>query len=77
MDTPILTCYSFLAFALGLDSRQATLFSRATGPAMVGLSVGVLVFAGSGLDYPGYSGPSFNPARCVAYSVARKDWDSK
>lgn len=65
-----------MAFALGLDPRQATLFSPAVGPALVGLSVGLLIFAGAGLGFPGYSGPSFNPGRCLAYSVARNGWDS-
>ncbi|KAH7116454.1 aquaporin-like protein [Dactylonectria macrodidyma] len=66
----------FLAFALGLDPRQATLFSPAVGPALVGLSVGILIFAAGGLGFSGYSGPSFNPGRCLAYSVARNNWES-
>ncbi|KAH8596180.1 aquaporin-like protein [Bisporella sp. PMI_857] len=67
----------FLAFALGLDPRQATLFSPAVGPALVGLSVGMLIFAAGGLGFPGYSGPSFNPGRCLAYSVARNNWENQ
>ena len=65
-----------LSFALGLDPRQATLFSPTVGPALVGLSVGMLIFASAGLGFSGYSGPSFNPARCLAFSVARNNWDS-
>ncbi|KIN09121.1 hypothetical protein OIDMADRAFT_48950 [Oidiodendron maius Zn] len=67
----------FLAFALGLDPRQATLFSPTVGPALVGLSVGMLIFASAGLGFSGYSGPSFNPARCLAFSVARNNWDNQ
>ncbi|KAJ8102406.1 aquaporin-like protein [Lipomyces tetrasporus] len=67
----------FLAFGIGLDPRQAQLFGPSIGPAMVGVTVGVLIFASAGLGFPGYSGPSFNPGRCLAYSVARHDFENQ
>ncbi|KAK9352811.1 aquaporin-like protein [Lipomyces doorenjongii] len=67
----------FLAFGVGLDPRQAQLFGPSIGPAMVGITVGVLIFTAAGLGFPGYSGPSFNPGRCLAYSVARRDFENQ
>ncbi|KAK9311746.1 aquaporin-like protein [Lipomyces starkeyi] len=67
----------FLAFGVGLDPRQAQLFGPTLGPAMVGITLGVMIFSSAGLGFAGYSGPSFNPGRCLAFSVARLDFENQ
>ncbi|KAK1751409.1 aquaporin-like protein [Echria macrotheca] len=61
-----------LAFGVGLDPRQALLFGPKLGPLLVGVSLGLTSFAGSGM-IPGYPGAQMNPARCFACGVARRD----
>ncbi len=60
-----------LAFGNGFDPRQALLFGPRLGPLLVGASVGVVAFAGSGM-IPGYAS-GLNPARCFAFGIARQD----
>ncbi|KAK9318757.1 aquaporin-like protein [Lipomyces orientalis] len=67
----------FMAFGVGLDPRQAQLFGPSIGPAMVGVTVGVLIFTSAGLGFAGFSGPSLNPGMCLAYSVARRDFENQ
>ncbi|KAF2429798.1 aquaporin-like protein [Tothia fuscella] len=62
----------FLSFGVGLDPRQALLFGPTLGPLFVGMSLGLVSFASSGVA-PGYSGAGMNPARCFAFAIARKD----
>ncbi|KAI9731042.1 MAG: hypothetical protein M1834_005505 [Cirrosporium novae-zelandiae] len=60
-----------LAFGVGLDPRAAENFGP-LGPPLVGLSLGLVTFAGSNLvANGGYTGPSINPTRCFAFAVAR------
>ncbi|KAK0732163.1 aquaporin-like protein [Lasiosphaeris hirsuta] len=61
-----------LAFGVGLDPRQALLFGPRFGPLLVGATVGVMSFAGSGM-IRGYAGASLNPARCFALGIVRRD----
>ncbi|EJT76744.1 hypothetical protein GGTG_06660 [Gaeumannomyces tritici R3-111a-1] len=62
----------FLAYGVGLDPRQAALFGPRLGPLLVGVSLGIVTFATSGMA-PGYAGAQINPARCLAYGIARGD----
>ncbi|KAH8820857.1 aquaporin-like protein [Xylogone sp. PMI_703] len=66
-------CLVFLAFGVGLDPRQATLFGPKLGPLLVGSSLGLVTFASVGIA-PGYPGANVNPNRCLAYAVARRDF---
>ncbi|KIW05788.1 uncharacterized protein PV09_03643 [Verruconis gallopava] len=59
----------YLAFGLGLDPRNKSNFSPATGPFLVGLSSAVALFAG-GISMRGYYGLSCNPARCLGLMSA-------
>ena len=63
----------FLAFGLALDPRQQKLFGPFAGPMAVGVSLGLVSFASSGL-VPGFTGASMNPARCFAFAVARRNF---
>ena len=63
----------FLAFGVALDPRQQKLFGPLAGPLGVGVSLGLVSFAGSGL-VPGYTGASMNPGRCFAFAVARANF---
>ncbi|KAI9703954.1 MAG: hypothetical protein M1820_005736 [Bogoriella megaspora] len=63
----------FLAFGIGLDPRQARLFGL-NGPLLVGLSLGLVTFAGSNIA-PGYTGAAMNPARCFAFAVASSNFE--
>lgn len=62
----------FLAFGVGFDPRQALFFGPRFGPLLVGMSLGLLTFATSGIA-PGYAGAQMNPARCFAYGIVRRD----
>ncbi|KAI9733875.1 MAG: hypothetical protein M1834_002530 [Cirrosporium novae-zelandiae] len=60
-----------LAFGVALDPRAVKNFGP-LGPALVGLSLGLVTFAGSkAVANGGYPGPSVNPTRCFAFAVAR------
>ena len=63
----------FLAFGVALDPRQQKLFGPLAGPLAVGVTLGLVSFAGSGL-VPGYTGASMNPTRCFAFAVARSNF---
>ena len=63
----------FLAFGVALDPRQQKLFGPLAGPLAVGVALGLISFAGSGL-VPGYTGASMNPTRCFAFAVARSNF---
>ncbi|KAL7786977.1 aquaporin-like protein [Trichoderma ceciliae] len=62
----------FLSFGVGLDPRQAALFGPRMGPLLVGASLGLVSFSTSGI-IPGYAGAQMNPARCLAFGIARRD----
>lgn len=62
----------FLAYGVGLDPRQALLFGPRLGPLLVGMSLGLVSFASTGMA-PGYTGAQMNPARCFAFGIARRD----
>ena len=66
----------FLAFGVGLDPREAEMFGPRLGPLFVGCSLGLVSFASSGL-VPRYTGASMNPARCLAFAIARDDYKGK
>lgn len=42
------------------------------GPALVGVSLGLVTFATSGI-IPGYAGAQMNPAKCFGNGIARMD----
>lgn len=63
----------FLGFGTGLDPRQGLVFGPQLGPLLVGLGLGVVTSATSGIA-EGYSGANMNPARCLALSAARGDF---
>ena len=63
----------FLAFGVALDPRQQKLFGPLAGPLAVGVALGLVSFAGSGLVL-GFTGASMNPARCFAFAVARSNF---
>lgn len=52
------------------------MFGPRLGPLFVGCSLGLVSFANSGL-VPGYSGASVNPARCLAFAIARGDFEGR
>ncbi|KAM0715336.1 hypothetical protein Q7P37_008834 [Cladosporium fusiforme] len=60
----------FLAFGVGLDPRQGKVFGPALSPFLVGLTLGFATLA-SAIARPGYTGVSFNPARCMGLMVAK------
>ena len=58
---------------VGLDPRQQLLFGPQLGPALVGLVLGLITAATSGIA-PGYPGPSMMPSRCLGLSIARGNY---
>ncbi|KAK5661082.1 hypothetical protein OQA88_10972 [Cercophora sp. LCS_1] len=62
----------FLAFGVGLDPRQTLFFGPRHGPVLVGMSLGLVAFASSGM-IPGYTGAQMIPARCMAFGIVRRD----
>ncbi|KAK3706737.1 hypothetical protein LTR37_012582 [Vermiconidia calcicola] len=60
----------FIAFGVGLDPRQAKVFGAALAPILVGSSLALATLAGSIVNR-GYSGVSFNPARCIGLMTAK------
>ncbi|KAK5728208.1 hypothetical protein LTR17_012113 [Elasticomyces elasticus] len=62
----------FTAFGVGLDPRQGKVFGPALSPILVGLTLGFSTLASSFVK-PGYSGNSFNSARCLGLMVAKGD----
>ncbi len=66
----------FLGIGTGLDPRQGLVFGPQLGPLLVGLSLGIVTSATTDIA-AGYAGANLNPARCVALSVARGNFDSE
>ncbi|KAK3325354.1 aquaporin-like protein [Apodospora peruviana] len=64
-----------LAIGNGLDPRQQQLYGPRIGPLLVGLSMGLVTCAGTGIA-PGYTGPGLNPARAIALAVAGYNWQN-
>ncbi|KEZ44018.1 hypothetical protein SAPIO_CDS3737 [Scedosporium apiospermum] len=62
----------FFAYGVGLDPRQVIVFGARLGPILVGLALGLVTFATSGIA-PGYGGAQMNPARCFAFGIARQN----
>ncbi|KAM7197325.1 aquaporin-like protein [Naviculisporaceae sp. PSN 640] len=62
-----------LAIGNGLDPRQQALYGHRLGPLLVGLSMGLVTCAGTGV-VPGYTGPGVNPARGIALAIAGNHW---
>ncbi|KAK0926669.1 hypothetical protein LTR57_004124 [Friedmanniomyces endolithicus] len=62
----------FTAFGVGLDPRQGKVFGPALSPVLVGFTLGFGTLASS-LAKPGYTGISFNSARCLGLMVAKGD----
>ena len=58
----------FIAFGVGLDPRQASVFPTALPPILVGFAVGAFSLATTFM-VPGYGGAGLNPARCFAAYV--------
>ncbi|KAF1970211.1 aquaporin-like protein [Bimuria novae-zelandiae CBS 107.79] len=59
----------FIAFGVGLDPRQRSVFGPAVSPILVGLALGLCGFA-SGVARVGYTGASLNPGRCLGLMAA-------
>lgn len=57
-----------LAFGVAIDPRNKELLGPTLAPFLVGASLGVVSF-GLSFSYPGYGGPSMNPARCFGVFV--------
>ena len=68
-------CFSFIAFGVGLDPRQAELYGQ-LGPLLVGTTLGLVSFASAGVA-SGYTGAGMNPARCFGMAVARGGFRGK
>ncbi|KAG8628381.1 hypothetical protein KVT40_004254 [Elsinoe batatas] len=60
----------FLAFLIGLDPRQGKTIGPTLGPVLVGLILGFGTWV-SAIARPGYTGMSFNPARCLGMMTAK------
>lgn len=60
----------FMAFGVGLDPRQAKIYGPAYGPVLVGITLGLTTICSS-IIRPGYTGASFNPARCLGLMTAK------
>lgn len=71
-----MTCLSliFLAFGMGLDPRQKTVYGPALGPVLIGFALGLCTFA-TGAVKNGYAGACMNPARCFGLMAAAGRWD--
>ncbi|CZS87915.1 hypothetical protein WAI453_000299 [Rhynchosporium graminicola] len=63
----------FLAFGVGLDPRCGQVFGPKMGPLLVGFVLGLTAFATVGIA-EGFPGANMNPARCLAFAVARNDF---
>ncbi|KAH6626783.1 aquaporin-like protein [Chaetomium sp. MPI-SDFR-AT-0129] len=64
----------YLAIGAGLDPRQQVLYGRHLGPLLVGLSLGLVSCATTGVA-PGYTGANMNPARAIGLAVAGWNWN--
>ncbi|QIW97353.1 hypothetical protein AMS68_002871 [Peltaster fructicola] len=62
----------FMAFGVGLDPRQAKTYGPAFGPVLVGITLGLSTLC-SAILRPGYTGLSFNPARCLGLMTAKDE----
>lgn len=66
-------CLLFIAFGVALDPRQGKIFGPVLAPFIIGLALGMLIFASSGLA-PGYTGAGMNAARCIGSAAASGEW---
>ncbi|KAG8994561.1 hypothetical protein FRB90_000395 [Tulasnella sp. 427] len=57
-----------IAFGVGLDPRQKQLYGAALGPALVGMTVGLITSGTSALN-PGYTGAGIFPGRCLGLAA--------
>jgi len=71
-----MTCLSliFLAFGMGLDPRQKSVYGPALGPILIGFALGLCTFV-TGAVKDGYTGACMNPARCFGLMAAEGRWD--
>lgn len=71
-----MSCLSliFIAYGVGLDLHQRTVYGPILGPLFIGFALGLCTFVTSALK-PGYTGASLNPARCFGLMVAEGKWD--
>lgn len=71
-----MTCLTllFLAFGIGLDPRQKTVYGPALAPFLIGVALAVCSFCG-GVVRDGYTGAAMNPARCFGLMAAEGRWD--
>ncbi|KAK4157515.1 aquaporin-like protein [Chaetomidium leptoderma] len=65
--------FLFLSIGTGLDPRQQVLYGRQLGPLLVGLSLGLVTCATTGIA-PGYTGACINPARAIGLAIAGWNW---
>jgi len=71
-----MSCLSliFIAYGVGLDPQQKTIYGPSVGPLFIGLALGLCTFVTGALK-PGYTGASLNPARCFGLMVAGGKWN--
>jgi len=62
--------YRFITDGVGIDPREAELYGPVLGTCLIALTIGIPSFANARL-VPEYTGPSMNPARCFAFTMAR------
>ncbi len=65
--------HSYLAIGTGIDPRQQVLYGRQLGPLLVGLSLGLVTCATTGIA-PGFTGACMNPARAIGLAIAGWNW---
>jgi len=66
----------FLSFGVGLDPRQAVQFGTKFSPLLVGLTLGLIGYATTGIA-EGWTGAGMNPARCFGVGVSRGNMKCK
>lgn len=73
MGALTLDSHRYLAIGTGIDPRQQVLYGRQLGPLLVGLSLGVVTSATTGIA-PGFTGACMNPARAIGLAIAGWNW---
>eukprot|EP00899_Mesostigma_viride_P006416 jgi/Mesvir1/15776/Mv03345-RA.1 len=63
----------FVAYGVAIDERQGRLYGPVVAPLLVGLTQGIIIYAGSALVV-GYMGAAANPARCFGLAAATDGW---
>lgn len=62
-------CIIFPIYGCVLNKRQGEIFGFIIGPSIIGITLGLLIFASAGMGAPPFTGASMNPTMCSGINI--------